>query len=52
MKETINTAIKTLTERSVSNVDATDSLKLTQAALNLAHILSVQADTLKESKNG
>lgn len=41
MKSAIEKAIKLLAETITEDVDSTDALKFTQAALNLAHILAV-----------
>jgi len=49
MKTEIENAIKLLTERVVSTVASADeALKLTQAALNLAHAAQVLKQTLKQ----
>jgi hypothetical protein len=43
--EAINSAIKLLAEKITSDVKADEALKFTQAALNLAHVQQVQAQT-------
>lgn len=40
MKEDVEKAIKTLVEKSVACGDGNEALKMTQAALNLAHTLA------------
>ena len=50
MKDEINRAIKVLAELVTAVTEPDDALKLTQAALNLAHVLSVQANTANSQK--
>ena len=45
METEINAAIKLLAEKIVADTKADDALKFTQAALNLAHVLQVNAQT-------
>lgn len=46
MNKVIDESIKSLTEEAIkSGVSASDALKLTQSALNLAHVKSVLKDT-------
>jgi len=45
MNTSINNAIKLLAEKIVNETKADDALKYTQAALNLAHVLQVFAQT-------
>lgn len=45
MKAEIEKAIKLLAEQVEKGMKADDALKFTQAALNLAHVLQVQAQT-------
>jgi hypothetical protein len=47
MKNAIDAAIKLLAEQVTKDVKADDALKFTQAALNLAHVQQVQAQTEK-----
>jgi len=48
MKKATENAMKVLAERITSYIDAGDALKLTQAQLNLAHVLSVVKETSKD----
>jgi hypothetical protein len=43
MEKAIEKAVKLLAERITEEVKADDALKLTQAALNLEHVLDVKA---------
>jgi hypothetical protein len=50
MEETIKAAIKLLAEKITKDVKPDDALRFTQAALNLAHVLAVTANTEIELK--
>ena len=50
MKETIEKAIKLLAEKVTEQTKSEDALRFTQAALNLAHVLSVAADTSNKTR--
>lgn len=41
MKEATEAAIKVLAEKVTSDTESNDALRYTQAALNLAHVLSI-----------
>lgn len=41
MKDEIKTVIKDLAEKSNETPDSADALRLTQAALNLSHVLQI-----------
>lgn len=49
MEENINKAIEVLAKKITDDVKSDDALKYTQAALNLAHVLSVK-DNIKRQK--
>jgi len=51
MKTEIENAIKILAEKITCEVKADEALKFTQAALNLAHLGSVLADTKRLESN-
>lgn len=50
MEKAIEDAIKLLAEKVTKDIKSEDALRFTQAALNLAHVLSVAADTRSKSK--
>jgi hypothetical protein len=45
---TLQTAIETLIERAANGPDGGEAMKLAQAALNLAHVASLELRVLRE----
>tara|TARA_R100001480_G_scaffold130028_1_gene127569 strand:+ start:149 stop:304 length:156 start_codon:yes stop_codon:yes gene_type:complete len=50
MKTEINRAIEVLAGKITENVESSDALKFTQAALNLAHVNAVNINNDKDGK--
>ncbi|MCK5609986.1 hypothetical protein KAR91_49390 [Candidatus Pacearchaeota archaeon] len=50
MKEATEKAIKILADQVTKDMKSEDALRYTQAALNLAHVLSVHTDTKNKEK--
>jgi hypothetical protein len=50
MKQTIEKAVKMLSEQITKETKSEDALRFTQAALNLAQVLRIQADISNNSQ--